>query len=198
MPPCKNSTGYYTGKEPSPKGFGYCAHSSVVGRRLIGKDGDVWIVRQDKNGRLAWKKYMKTPDDYWTKGGTPKSRRTPGTPKCRPDQIVNPRTNRCVSKHGKIGQELLSRNETVQRGNSRSTGQQKFAFLAEYPRSNTAYRLTATEMKLAKKQFGITILGYQINQDGTLDGYGYAESRLHVRDWLQRINAWPILELKRI
>ena len=63
----------------------------------------------------------RTPDDYWTKGGTPKSRRTPGTPKCRPDQIVNPRTNRCVSKHGKIGQELLSRNETVQRGNSRST-----------------------------------------------------------------------------
>jgi hypothetical protein len=102
-----------------------------------------------------------------------------------------------VSKNGKIGQELLSR-RTVQRGNSRSTAQQKFGFLAQYPRSNSASRLTATEIKLAREQFGITILGYQINQDGTLDGYGYAESRLHVRDWLQRIGATPILELKRI
>jgi hypothetical protein len=95
----------------------------------------------------------------------------------------------------------------VQRGNSRSTAQQKFGFLTAYPRSNSAKSLTATEIKLAKQQFGITILGYQIDQDNlpdrngnvsTLDGYGYAESRLHVRDWLQRIGATPILELKRI
>ena len=125
MPPCKNSsTGYYTGWEPSPKGFGYCARSSVVGRRMVGKDGDVWIVQQDKNGRLAWqrerpgrrttpgtpksrRKTPVTPKSRRKTPGTPKSRRTtPRTPRCKPDQIYNPRTNRCVLKSGKIGREL--------------------------------------------------------------------------------------------
>lgn len=30
-------------------------------------------------------------------------------PKCRPDQIINPATNRCVLKRGKIGQQLLKK-----------------------------------------------------------------------------------------
>lgn len=221
MPPCKNSsTGYYTGKEPSPKGFGYCAHSEEVGKRRIGNDGDMWIVQQDRIGRLAWKKNAATPKNAARRTSkTPtrnNARRTPGTPrgrntpKCRPDQIVNPRTNRCVSKHGKIGQQLLShkgsKRETVRRGMAPSTAPQKFGFLTAYPRSNSASRLTATEMQLAK-QFGITILGHQIDQDNipdrngnvsTLDGYGYATSRLDVRDWLQRIGAKPIQELERI
>ena len=113
MPLCKNSSyGYYTGKEPSPKGLGYCAHSERVGSLRRGNDGDMWIVQQDKNHRLSWKKVgtpgtpkkKKTPQTP----GTPKKRNTPGTSKCRSDQIVNPSTNRCVLKSGKIGRELLS------------------------------------------------------------------------------------------
>ena len=122
MPPCKNSTGYYTGREPSPKGLGYCAHSEGVGARRVGNDGWTWIVQRDRLGRLAWKKYMKntgTPARNYARRtpGTPKRTKTPGTttkrakatsgtPRCRPDQIVNPRTNRCVSRNGKIGLEL--------------------------------------------------------------------------------------------
>jgi hypothetical protein len=85
MPPCKNSSiGYYTGKEPSPKGLGYCAHSEGVGKRRIGNDGDMWIVQQDRIGRLAWKKVgtSGTPKKRKTPG-TPKKRKTPGTPKKR-------------------------------------------------------------------------------------------------------------------
>jgi len=87
MPPCKNSSiGYYTGKEPSPKGLGYCAHSEGVGKRRIGNDGDMWIVQQDRIGRLAWKKVgtSGTPKKRKTPG-TPKKRKTPGTPKSTDD-----------------------------------------------------------------------------------------------------------------
>ena len=161
MPRCKNSSGYYTGREPSPKGLGYCAHSEGVGTRRMGNDGNVWIVQQDKNGRLSWKKYMKD-------AGTPTrnyARRTTGTPKRR-----------------KIGE----------------AAQQKFKFSVKvaYPRSNSASRLTATEIKLAK-QHGITILNHDIDRNGnvsTLDCFGYAKRRLDVRDWLQRIGAMPILK----
>lgn len=83
--------------------------TTMYGDFLLNKatiHGEMWIVQQDRLGRLAWKRSgaaIKTP-------GTPKRRRNPGTPTCRPDQIVNPSTNRCVLKRGKIGQELLSRN----------------------------------------------------------------------------------------
>ena len=45
MPLCKNdSTRSYKGTEPSPKGFGYCAHAEKVGVNRKGKDGNIWIV----------------------------------------------------------------------------------------------------------------------------------------------------------
>ena len=40
---------------------------------------------------------------------------------CRPGQIVNPSTNRCVSKKGKIGQELLSHGQIVNPSTNRHT-----------------------------------------------------------------------------
>ena len=45
----------YTGKEPSPKGFGICAHEMYESAVSIGTDGRKWVVRADKNGRLSWK-----------------------------------------------------------------------------------------------------------------------------------------------
>jgi len=57
MPTCeKDSRAYYSGKEPSPKGWGLCAHAEQVGTRAQGQDGDVWEVRADKRGTLSWKK----------------------------------------------------------------------------------------------------------------------------------------------
>ena len=46
MPTCKNdSSSYYKGTEPSPKGLGYCAHAEKVNKRRKGKDGKFWIVK---------------------------------------------------------------------------------------------------------------------------------------------------------
>lgn len=53
MPPCKNNTSrYYVGNEPSPKGLGYCASGEKDGKIMNGRDGNIWIV---KNGR--WIEY---------------------------------------------------------------------------------------------------------------------------------------------
>lgn len=46
MPTCKNdSSSYYKGTEPSPKGLGYVAHAEKVNKRRKGKDGKFWIVK---------------------------------------------------------------------------------------------------------------------------------------------------------
>lgn len=60
MPPtgvkkvCKNNPKYfYTGKESSPLGLGYCALSENVGTKRIGNDDTQWIVGM-KNGMRVW------------------------------------------------------------------------------------------------------------------------------------------------
>jgi hypothetical protein len=56
MPKCINDKlKNYTGKEPSPKGLGYCSSSEEVGKIMIGKDGANWIVTQTK----TCKKWLK-------------------------------------------------------------------------------------------------------------------------------------------
>ena len=49
--PCR-----YKGTEPSPKGKGQCAHLTPVGTAMVGRDGHLWSVTQDKNGRHKWTK----------------------------------------------------------------------------------------------------------------------------------------------
>lgn len=46
----------FTGKEPSPKGFGFCAHLEKEGTVKRGRDGTNWVVKSDKNGVLSWKR----------------------------------------------------------------------------------------------------------------------------------------------
>lgn len=47
MPKCKNdSKRHYSGKEPSPKGKGYCAHACTIGSRKRGHDKKWWVVRK--------------------------------------------------------------------------------------------------------------------------------------------------------
>jgi len=45
-----------TGKEPSPKGNGFCARNESVGTKMQGQDGKMWIVARDKNGRFFWQR----------------------------------------------------------------------------------------------------------------------------------------------
>ena len=55
MQKCKNDpTRYFKGTEPSPKGLGWCAHSMKVGAVKKGKDGDMWEVKEIKNGSKRW------------------------------------------------------------------------------------------------------------------------------------------------
>ena len=54
MPKCKNDPKRnYKGNEPSPKGFGYCAHSEKIGVMKRGKDGKIWIVHNTKKWVLS-------------------------------------------------------------------------------------------------------------------------------------------------
>lgn len=56
MPKCKNDPkGTYIGKEPSPKGRGFCARAIKEGVIMTGRDGNDWIVRVDKRGVKSWK-----------------------------------------------------------------------------------------------------------------------------------------------
>ena len=57
MPKCLNNPKKsYKGTEPSPKGLGYCAGGMKVGEKKKGKDGNMWIVKQVKNGSKRWMK----------------------------------------------------------------------------------------------------------------------------------------------
>lgn len=56
MPPCKNdSSSYYKGDEPSPKGLGYSAHAEQIGKIMKGNDGQKYIVASRQNGAHFWK-----------------------------------------------------------------------------------------------------------------------------------------------
>ena len=55
MPKCKNdSSRYFKGTEPSPKGLGWCAHGINNNSVKRGKDGKQWIVRTIRNGSKRW------------------------------------------------------------------------------------------------------------------------------------------------
>lgn len=55
MPRCLNDPKRnYTGKEPSPKGLGYCAHNEKKGIIRLGKDGNAWIVSESDKKIKKW------------------------------------------------------------------------------------------------------------------------------------------------
>ena len=45
---------YYKGNEPSPKGFGYCAHVEKENTVKIGKNKKLWIVKLYETGMKRW------------------------------------------------------------------------------------------------------------------------------------------------
>ena len=62
MPLCiNNPKKTYLGNEPSPKGLGYCASGEKEGIELKGKDGNIWIKKNDR-----WIK-KNNKDDYYKK-----------------------------------------------------------------------------------------------------------------------------------
>ena len=52
---CKNDAyRYYTGKEPSPKGLGWCAHNMRIGTKKRGRDKKMWIVVRIRANERRW------------------------------------------------------------------------------------------------------------------------------------------------
>ena len=47
----KNVKAYYTGKEPSPKGLGYCARCTPLNIIMKGKDGNLWENKKYSKGK---------------------------------------------------------------------------------------------------------------------------------------------------
>ena len=75
MPTCRGEyKTYYRGDEPSPKGLGWCARSEEVGKRRRGNDGEMWVVREDRIGRLSWKRTSTSSSS--SSSGTPGRRST--------------------------------------------------------------------------------------------------------------------------
>ena len=84
MPVCKGDYNtYYRGDEPSPKGLGYCARSEGVGKKRKGNDGEVWVVRQDSMGRLAWKRASSCSSSSSSRYSTSSSRYCNSPPSSR-------------------------------------------------------------------------------------------------------------------
>jgi hypothetical protein len=70
MPLCiKDKTRSYKGNEPSPKGFGFCAHSESIGTIKNGLDGNLWIVVNTASKKKRWILYKSilTEDNIYYK-----------------------------------------------------------------------------------------------------------------------------------
>tara|TARA_Y100001970_G_C13916542_1_gene691287 strand:- start:438 stop:686 length:249 start_codon:yes stop_codon:yes gene_type:complete len=50
---CDKNTkgGYFTGKEPSPKGMGYCARCTPLNIMMKGADGNLWEIKKYSKGK---------------------------------------------------------------------------------------------------------------------------------------------------
>ena len=58
MPKCINDKKKsYKGDEPSPKGLGYCASAEPIGKVMIGKDNNNYIIKEISNGQKRWIKH---------------------------------------------------------------------------------------------------------------------------------------------
>jgi hypothetical protein len=73
MPFCKNNPKRtYTGKEPSPKGLGYCASGEKEGTIKKGKDGNTWIkekgrwIKLEDDEEIIQHKLEKKLYDWWS------------------------------------------------------------------------------------------------------------------------------------
>ena len=82
MPKCiDDPSRSYTGKEPSPKGLGYCAHTHSVGTTKTGNDGNTWTVETTYKGTKRWVKKSGSGKRRSTKRSSGKRRSTKRTSK---------------------------------------------------------------------------------------------------------------------
>ena len=117
---------------------------------------------------------------------------------CRPDQIVNPATGRCVSRYGKIGQSILRGRKKRSKVNVHT--KKEFSLWGNYRKYTPTRRLTQSQINLGK-QFGVSIIHHQINRDDysskdtteqMLDAHVYAKSKSDLKKWAKMIGVTKI------
>ena len=55
----------YSGNEPSPKGYGYCAGCmKKAGIKKIGRDRHIWVTKMRANGSLYWSRQTLALDTF--------------------------------------------------------------------------------------------------------------------------------------
>ena len=68
MPKCINDNNkYYKGNELSPLGLGISANKLKIGYLKIGRDGNTWIVKKNKNGLKKWMKIILNKNNKYNK-----------------------------------------------------------------------------------------------------------------------------------
>lgn len=106
---------HYTGKEPSPKGHGKCAHEMYKGALARGTDGRMWVIRADKNGRLAWRlvKSIEKPEKHIKRSSTKSIKSTRSS---RPKTTTTATTRRvAVNKRGVVKPKRATTMEEAKR-----------------------------------------------------------------------------------
>ena len=117
----RQETKKYTSRKSPPYPANECK-----GTEKIGTEGKMYISVGNKNGVHRWvkmindeekiKKHIKMIDKKYldtksSKKSSIKTKSPTKSPKgvCKPDQIINPATGRCVLKTGAIGKKLLDK-----------------------------------------------------------------------------------------
>ena len=114
MPQCKNSnTGTYKGTEPSPKGLGYCARGEKLGKKKKGLDGNMWEVKETKNGTPRWVKITKNQKSVKKKSVKKKSVKNKSKKKVKninTKKIIVHRNNKIFEKDNEL---KISHNDLI-------------------------------------------------------------------------------------
>ena len=109
MPQCKNSnTGTYKGTEPSPKGLGYCARGEKLGKKKKGLDGNMWEVKETKNGTPRWVKITKNQKSVKKKSVKNKSKKK--VKNINTKKIIVHRNNKIFEKDNEL---KISHNDLI-------------------------------------------------------------------------------------
>lgn len=120
MPFCKNNNSkIYDGNEPSPKGLGYCASSENVGKKMKGKDGNIWKVKKISTGIRRWVKEK-------SKNNTKKRSRTKTRTKTRTNtkskRKSRTRTKTKSKKMSRTRRRTKTKSKTKSKSKSKSKG----------------------------------------------------------------------------
>lgn len=152
MPSCKNGVGSYTGKEPSPKGRGYCARHEKIGTKKRGRDKKMWVVKSVKlaSGKRSRRWFKVLPPAKKSKVKPTKRKRPTSTQKRKataPTRKRKPTTQKRKAPARKMSTSTRKRKATAPTRKRKPTTQRR-------KRLRGGGELTKYEMDLLLKYIG--------------------------------------------